>query len=635
MQGRIVKRAIIGLAIILAVATVLIAALPWIASTQIVRDRIAYELSAWSGYRVQLGQAPRIDVWPTFSAHLSNVALYEWGSHDGQPVLEAERVDIDMSALAAIRGDVVFSRIALEHPLLRLTQPTPFFDLPPLPGGGRMSRAIAAAGGALSQSPSNPDLGQLPDDPFGQVTFNDGRIAVVNDGADEIILSGLTGQIGWPALDRPATLVANGVWRSEAIRVEASSAGPLLLLAGGTSPMRVALDAAPAKFNFEGTANLSADAYFDGEASFETPSLRRTLEWLRADIAAGHTIGAAKLSGDVRGGAQGLHVENAALDLAGSLGTGVLEMSTNGATPSVSGSIAFEQLNLGTFLAPFTPQMRQAGATGDLIDQQAAGQLNLDLRLSASRAMLGDLPLNGVAATAQLKDGTAAFDISDASAFGGTIQAGIRIDPTGPENAVELRFLASEVDVGAMALQTGAKRFIPQTRGNMSAILRGRGNDWNSVISSSEGTLTANFGAGDIVGIDPAAFMRQTDEGAFFPLSTVAEGSLPIRALQFSATVGRGLARVDTATVQLDGRRLSLNGVVPLAGRALALSGNIVAVDGQGQATGDPTSFFVGGGWDEPFVSPVVAPEATEEQETGDEAEAEPQPETQEPSPEN
>jgi AsmA protein len=626
MQGRVVKRAIIGLAVVLILAAAFFLGLPWIASTQIVRDRIAYELSAWSGYRVQLGQAPRIDVWPTFSAHLSNVALYEWGSQNTRPVLEVERVDIDMSALAAIRGNVVFSRIALEHPLLRLTQPTPLFDLPPLPGGGRMSRAIAMAREVVSHGGSDGDAPPLPSDPFGQVTFNDGRIAVVTDGQDEIILSGLTGQINWPALDRPATLAANAIWRSEAVRVEASSAQPLLLLAGGTSQIRASLDAAPAKLGFEGSANLSVNSYFDGDASFETPSLRRALEWSRTEIAAGQSIGAAKLSGRATGSAQELRIENAALDLAGSIGTGVLELSQNGSRPALAGSLAFEQLDFGTFLAPFTPQIGEAGMSGDLIYRQAAGQINLDLRLSANRATFGAFSLDGVAASAQLRDGVAAFDISDASAFGGTLQAGIRISPAEDHDAVELRLLANEIDLGAMALQTGAKRFIPQTRGNLSAILRGRGNDWNSVISTSEGTLTANFGAGDIVGIDPGAFLRRTNEGTFFPLSAVAEGALPIRALQFAATVGRGLARVDTATVQLDGRRLTLNGIVPLVGRALALSGEVVAVDGQGQATGDPIAFFVGGGWDEPFVAPVITPEpepalppAAEEAEPADE----------------
>jgi AsmA protein len=610
MQGQVVRRTIIGLSALIVAGVGLVLALPWVASTQLVRDRIAYELSAWSGYRVQLSQAPRIDVWPTFSAHLSNVALYEWGAHDSRPVLEAERVDIDLSALAALRGDVVFSKLALEHPLLRLTKATPVFDLPPLPGGGRMSRAIDTASQVVGANALEPDLSGLPSDAFGQVTFNDGRIAVVEEGEDQVILSGLTGQIGWPALDRPATLTADGVWRSEAIRVEASSTQPLLLLAGGTSPMRLSLDAAPAKLRFDGAANLSVNSFFDGQASFETPSLRRALEWSRTDIAAGQTIGAAKLSGRITGSAERLQIEEATLDLAGSPGTGVLELSTDGAAPMVAGSIAFDQLNLGTFLAAFTPQVDKVDEAADLIYETAARQLNLDLRLSARQAQLGDFALAGLAATAQLQDGIAAFDISDASAFGGTIQAGIRIEPAGRANEVELRFLASEIDVGAMTLQAGAKRFVPQTRGSLSAILRGKGNDWNTVISTSEGTLTANFGPGDIVGIDISAFLARATEGRLFALSEVAEGAMPIRALQFSAAVGRGLARIDTGTIQLEGRRAALNGIVPLAGRALALSGEIASVDGQDQVTGEPVKFFVGGGWDEPFISPMVDDEA-------------------------
>ncbi len=607
MKGQVLKRAIAAFVLLLALGVGLVLALPWIASTQIVRDRIAYELSAWSGYRVQLGAAPQIRVWPSFSAHLSNVALYEWGNQNGRPVLEAERAAVDLSALAALRGNVVFSRLALEHPLLRLTHVMPVFDLPPLPGGGRMSRAIDTARQVIGANAAEPDLTQLPNDPFGQVTFNDGRIAVVEDGQDQIILSGLTGQIGWPALNRPATLTANGIWRSEALRIEMSSAQPLLLLAGGTSPMKVALDAAPLNASFEGTANFSINSHIDGQLNFETPSLRRALEWSWTDIAAGQTIGAAKVTGRITGSAARLRIDNAILDLAGNSGTGVLSLNVNGEIPTIGGSIAFEQLNLGSFLAVFTPQINQAGdATDPLIDEDAARQLNLDLRLSAERAQLAGLTLNEFAATAQLKDGAAAFDISDASAFGGTIQAGIRIDPSSADNAVELRLLASEVDVGAMALQTGDKRFVPQTRGNLSAILRGRGNDWNSVIATSEGTLSANLGAGDVVGIDPNAFLRQVEEGSIFPLSAVAEGSLPMRSLQISAAVGRGFARIDNATIQMEGRRVSLNGIVPLAGRALALSGKMVPVDAQGQETGEPVLFFVGGGWDEPFISPAV-----------------------------
>ena len=34
---------------------------------------------------------------------------------------------------AALRGNVVFSKLALEHPLVRLTKTTPVFELPPSP----------------------------------------------------------------------------------------------------------------------------------------------------------------------------------------------------------------------------------------------------------------------------------------------------------------------------------------------------------------------------------------------------------------------------------------------------------------------------------------------------------------------
>jgi uncharacterized protein involved in outer membrane biogenesis len=86
------------------VVVALIAVIPFVASTQIVRDRIAFELSALSGYRVSMGRAPEITVWPTFGAHLEEVQLREWGSGDGPPVMEAERVEIDMRAVAVRSG---------------------------------------------------------------------------------------------------------------------------------------------------------------------------------------------------------------------------------------------------------------------------------------------------------------------------------------------------------------------------------------------------------------------------------------------------------------------------------------------------------------------------------------------------
>src|SRR5690606_22132246 len=98
-----VRKGVIALAALLLLALLFVAALPWLASTQIVRDRIAYELGLWSGYRVSLGEAPELDVWPTFRATLRDVSFHEW-AQSSHAVLAADRMDVSLSPLAALRG---------------------------------------------------------------------------------------------------------------------------------------------------------------------------------------------------------------------------------------------------------------------------------------------------------------------------------------------------------------------------------------------------------------------------------------------------------------------------------------------------------------------------------------------------
>jgi AsmA protein len=145
MRVMTVKRGVAALGALVLLALLFFAALPTIASTQIVRDRIAYELSLWSGYRVSLGEAPILDVWPIFRATLNDVAFHEWSGGDSPPVLEADRLEVSLSALAALRGNVVMSGVSMYRPLLRLTTPGSVIDLPASPGGGRMVRAVEAA----------------------------------------------------------------------------------------------------------------------------------------------------------------------------------------------------------------------------------------------------------------------------------------------------------------------------------------------------------------------------------------------------------------------------------------------------------------------------------------------------------
>src|SRR5690554_3807892 len=91
------KVILLATALLAAVFLVIFVGLPFLASTQIIRDRIAQQLTAWSGYRVSVNGAPEVQIWPNFRAVLKDVRLQDWDEANSKPVLEAEQIEIDLS----------------------------------------------------------------------------------------------------------------------------------------------------------------------------------------------------------------------------------------------------------------------------------------------------------------------------------------------------------------------------------------------------------------------------------------------------------------------------------------------------------------------------------------------------------
>lgn len=601
MPSNVIRRGIWAVAALAVAAVLALTALPFIASTQIVRDRIAIEMSAWSGYRVELGGAPDIEVWP-FRAILSNVTLSGWSDPEHKPVIVAERVEIDLSALSALRGYIVFSSTRLIRPTLRVAPAGGKLLLPVSPGGGRIARSIEAARVAVRANPASPDLREIASDPFGRVEFVDGRIVVQRGGKDEEIVTSLGGAVNWTALDRSGTLNATGIWRGESVAMDVAMAKPLVLFAGGTAPLSVSLKAAPATLKFEGSANLSRETYFEGNVSFSSPSLRRVLEWSTEQTTAGPALGSIAVTGKVTGNDQRMRFADAEVTLDGNPGMGVLDLSFAEKVPTLSGTLAFDALDIRSFLTAFTPLETVNGT----VDTTFADRFNLDLRLSAAKANAGSVALAQVAATAQIKPELAAFDISDATAFGGSVQAGIRFDRKPDANQVEVRLLATDIDGGILAAALNGPRLVPTGRGTISIILKGAGKSWNELLQKGDGSVTANFGQGAIANVDLNALLERMKQGGFFALTDVSKGSLPVNSVELKASVSKGVARVEKAEIKAPSHLITFSGIVPYVGGGLALSGTVHPLSPEGTTPPPIDSiFFVGGSWNEPFIAPI------------------------------
>ena len=597
MPVPIVRKTIWAIAALLAAALLVVAALPVIASTQIVRARIAEELSDWSGYRVTLGGAPAIEIWPSFRTVLTDVRFHSRTGTADQPVLQAERIEAHLSAWRAIGGSIVFSRVNLERPLLRVRAQGRFAFLPESSGGGRFYRAI-----------EDLRAGRVPvDEAFGSISFRDGRIVETGAATPEDLAVGVTGTIDWPGMAQPAALNATGTWRGEVVGVAAFVEAPQALLSGARSTLNASFQAAPFTATYNGSAAMQDGLILDGNLTSSSPSLRRALEWSEAKLTPAAAIGAVSVKGKIQGGFDRLKVENAEIAFDGNPGVGALEIAVSGATPTIAGTLAFDHLDIASFLAAFSVPATPDTIEPQIFDLSFTEQINLDLRLSAGRASVGAITMTEVAATAQVRSGLAAFDISDATAFGGVLQAGFRVDRRPEGDVGEMRVSASEVDWGAVAAATGWQKNAPQARGSLSAVLKSPVQAWSALPRLISGTISGKLGGGSISGINLAALLAHRPEQGFFPLSDAADGTLAIDSAEFKATLIGGAARLDSAVAQTPKETVRLAGIISYVGQSLAMSASVGPR--QPAEPGKPDTsrhFFIGGSWTAPFLTPSL-----------------------------
>ncbi|MBS9719438.1 AsmA family protein [Tianweitania sp. BSSL-BM11] len=600
--------------VIAVIAGAVVLALPFAASNHLVRDRIAQELGAWSGMRVEAGSRPEIEVWPTLRAVLHDVRFTDWDA-DGAPVLQAERIEMEMSAWHVLRGDITFDQLRLVRPVLRVAPVAPGIYLPPTPRGGRLARAIEAARQTLNANPTAPDLSKLPDNDLGTIDFVDASVLTQEAGAEREIASGLNGSLNWPSLNRGGSLRAQGLWRGETVSLELASGQPLLHLAGGTTVLRASLRSPPLNASFDGTAGLSADALITGILQFSTPSASGAANWLQVELASGMAPGAVEFSGQLSGSAERLKFSSASVVLEGNTGIGGFDVSFEDEVPAISGTFAFDVLDLPTMLGVFSPLLPQMEA-GRTEPSAAINRMKLDLRLSASTARAGPVSLSEIAATAQVRPGLAVLDISDSTAFGGTLQAGIRASREPGKEVVDLSLLASGFDGTAAGDALGLQALLPASLGTLSLTLKGTGETWERVLQTADGTFSAGFARGTLRRFNLDQFLQRLNNSGFFALQDVSSGTLAIEGAQLKATMDDGMAQITQATVDTTNRRILIEGFVPYVG-GLALSGDVRPSPPLSSTTSEPppqdepqqmplASFFVGGSWNAPFISSMT-----------------------------
>ena len=593
--------------------------LPLAVSQQSVRDHIAFEVHALLGANLSIRGAPKLRYFPSFTASLEDVQLTRAQAGGQQPIVTAERVDIDLSLWSALAGEVNVTSVRLVRPHFALGSESgslgAFLKDAFATPGSRMGSIIQLTRSVIEASPTDPDISKLPSMRLGKLTIEDGLLAIKRpDGKGEEQISSINGSINWLQSDSALSAKLHAIWHGEAADIEASSARPLFLIAGGTAPIKLSVTSTPLNLSLDGNANLSSNLFVSGKLSLQSPSLRRILEWSHTQIDPGTAIGSVDLDASLTLAQDRMKLDNVALTLDGNPGKGVIEIGSENGMPKISGTLAFGSLDLKSFLFAFTPTA--SGKTPEpAIDTQFLRQMALDIRFSADKATAGPLNLTKVAATAQVKSGQANFDIGDATIYGGDLQASFQLNSTGDTNSGELRLTGSDIDSSALADALGIQSRFPLAHVSGSAVFKGPINDWASAAAAATGSIEVHFGPGKVNGFDFDEFVKRAKGNGFFSLDDMDKASFAFDGIDLKADIADGLATLSSAAIKAPKGNLTLNGLVPFVGRSLALSGHLqvpapakAAAAGAAKQVADPENvyFFVGGSWNRPFISPVL-----------------------------
>ncbi|WP_394690719.1 AsmA-like C-terminal region-containing protein [Hoeflea sp.] len=612
------RRIAIGGAVLSLIAMLAIAvSMPLAVSSGVVRDRLERDIGAWAGHAVSLGDAPSLDFWPTPTITLDNVVISPATFADGDPIMRADSIVANFNLFSAIAGAPSFTEF-------RLIRPT--FNLELYPDGtsnwsssqGQLAQGIKSAlarhqaeqaGEPIPASAIIPDSAAL-----GTVTIEDGTLRWIRDpGAEAERLTAINGSLAWTAPTAPARADITAIFRGEQMMLNGSTSAPLLFLGKNTAPVELQLSSSPLTLEFNGSASLGPDLYGSGALSLFSPSVRRTLEWSGADIKPGEALGALELTAQLSAEPTRAKLDDLIIMIDANRGIGVLDLELHEDTPPmIAGTLAFNSLDIASFLQAFTPLPRGGADIASTIDTRFLREIGLDLRLSAQSASFGPVVLSNLAAAARVEQGRANFDVGDATAYGGSLIGRIAVSEKGIDGGLDIQLSTRNTNFGQFFDAAGLSGPLPRGTGSLDIELTSPYPTWATALTDLTGELRLALDAGFVPGFNVLKFRELAATERFFDLAQLgASARFAFETARFEAMIAAGEADLKVAELVGPEQTVSLSGVIPYTRSSLAIAGVLdqtPPAEGEAATEQDappPVRFFLGGSWPQPVISPV------------------------------
>lgn len=584
------------------ISVVFRATAPFLISIGIVRTGIEDALSRWTGYRAEIQGAPTIDFWPTPRVTLNQVTIRERKA-DGKVIGHVESLSADFSLLAALRGRADFHEFHFLRPVIYVRRDdTGLIDWT---NAGLLGRAIDR----IEKSPiGSPVISSSQDAKIGGVTVEDGTVEMTDDKSGRLFrLDGVNADISWPRLSKPMSAVLLARLNGQDIKVDFSSEQPLLLFAGKNVQAKTTFSSPLIHGTFTGITNITDYSALAGNLDLAIPDMPSFLSWSGERLPGSATLKNLSLNADISTVREGMRFNNLNFVLNDAAASGVMDYVYSGTEkPKISGTLAFDTMNLNPFLAAFSMRLAASTAIDTLLYGNPLQRLDLDLRLSAKTAALGPFQFDNIGASLLVSGGKAKFDIGDSGFESGRLTAHLEVTEQNFNGGGKLQISIRDADFGGLFTRLKLQGPLPLATGSLDLALSTDRPIWAANLGDVAGKLRFWSKSGSFRQFNVSTFRALATQKNFFRMSDVGDTAFDFNSIELDASFAKGSAEVQNAEIVGRNESLNLSGVVPFRSNSLALSGTLKATDPASQADLPSLPFFIGGTWPDAIISPAT-----------------------------
>ncbi|HEY0122190.1 MAG TPA: AsmA family protein [Rhizobium sp.] len=598
----VVRTSGIALLTILIVFAVFRATAPFLISSGLVRSGIEKALSDWTGYRAQIEGDPTLEFWPTPRVTLNQVSIRE-PTKNGKVLGHVDSLSADFSLFAALRGRAHFHEFHFLRPTIYIRRDES--GLIDWTNEGLLSKAIERV-----ETSSNQDvpMQREQDADIGTLTIEDGSVEMTDDRTGNIYkTNGVNADIAWPRLSQPMTAVILARLNGQDVKIDFNSTQPLLLFAGKSVDARTSFSSPLITWTYTGVTSISDFSALAGNLDLSVPNVPSFLAWSGEHLPAANTLQNVSLNADIVAIQNGLRFNNLNFKVNDSAASGVMDLSyTAAGKPKISGTLAFDQMNLNPFLAAFSMRLAADTAIDALLNGNPLQRLDLDMRMSSNKAVLGPFQFDNIGASLLVAGGKAKFDIGDSGFEGGELTAHLEVTQGDFDGGGKLQISIRDADFGGLFTRLKLVGPLPLTTGSLDLSLGTSKPIWAANLGDVAGKMHFSAAAGSFRQLNISAFRAFAADKAFFRMSDIADTAFDFDSLDVDASFAKGSAEVHSAKITGRNETVTLNGVVPFRSNGLALSGAIEASSPADASDLPMLPFFIGGTWPDPVISPVT-----------------------------